>query len=76
MTSTRNKRESNRRLLSQLDDFDRDVIIGNVASGGQQSVVVNEGTVDREITVKNRGNNLTGNENMVSVQTVERCLNK
>ena len=32
MVSSRKKRQSNRRLLSQLDEFDQDVIIGNVAS--------------------------------------------
>ena len=29
MVSTRKKKQSNRRLLSQLDDFDQDMIIGN-----------------------------------------------
>ena len=32
MVSTRKKRQSNRRLLSQLDDFDQDIIIGNAAN--------------------------------------------
>ena len=32
MVSTRTKRQSNRRLLSQLDDFDQDMIVGNAAS--------------------------------------------
>ena len=32
MVSTRKKRQSNRRLLSHLDDFDQDMVIGNVAS--------------------------------------------
>ena len=43
MVPTRKKRQSNRRLLSQLDDFDRDMIIGNAVSERQQNIVVNEG---------------------------------
>ena len=51
MVSTRKKRQSNRRLLSQLDDFDQDMIIGNAASVRQESIVVNEGTNGRDFTV-------------------------
>ena len=47
MVSTREKRQSNRRLLSQLDGFDQDIIIGNIASERQENIVVNEGTNDR-----------------------------
>ena len=32
MVSTRKEKESNRRLLSELDDFDQDFIIGNALS--------------------------------------------
>ena len=32
MVSTRKKKQSNRRLLSQLDDFDQDFLFGNVAT--------------------------------------------
>ena len=46
MVSTRNKRQSNKRLLSELDDFDQDMVIGNAASEGQENVVVNEDTND------------------------------
>ena len=76
IVSTRKKRQSNRRLLSQSDDFDKDVIIGNAASSRQQCVVVIEGTVDHENTVNNTGSNLTANENLVNVQTLERCFNE
>ena len=41
MVFDRKKRQSDKRLLNQLDDFDRDVIIGNAASGRQQNLVVN-----------------------------------
>ena len=74
MISTRKKKQSNRRLLSQLDDFDRDIIIGNAANERQQNVV-DEGTVDEEYESYNTGSNLTTNENLVKVQTLERCLN-
>ena len=42
MVSTRKKRQSNKRLLSQLDDFDQDIIIGNATSDRQENVVANE----------------------------------
>ena len=51
MVSTRKKRQSTRRLLSQLDDFDQDMIIGNAASGRQKSIVVKEGANGRDFTV-------------------------
>ena len=49
MASNRKKRQSNKRLLSQLDDFEQDIIIGNTASESQENTVVNEVTKDREI---------------------------
>ena len=51
MACTRKKRQSNKRLLSQLDDFDQDMNIGNAASKRQENVVVNEGTNDQAFTV-------------------------
>ena len=42
MVSTRKKRQSNRSLLSHLDDFDQDMIIGNAVSERQENIVVNE----------------------------------
>ena len=51
MVSTRKKRQSNKRFLSQLDDFDRNMIIGNDVSERQESVVVNKSTVDRDFTL-------------------------
>ena len=44
MVSTRKKRQSNRRLLSQLDNFDQDNIIGNAASESQENTVVDKST--------------------------------
>ena len=76
MVSTHEKRESNRRLLSQLDDFDQDMIIGNDASERQENIVVNEGTKDRDFTVGTSSNNIAINENAMNVKTLERCFNE
>ena len=76
MVSTRKKRQSNKRLLSQLDDFDQDIIIGNTASERQEITVVNEGTKDRYFTVDTSSNNLAIKENTVNVKTLERCFNE
>ena len=57
MVSTRKKKQSNRRLLSQLDDFDQDMIIGNITSERQENIVVDEGTNDRDFTVGTSSNN-------------------
>ena len=76
MVSTRKKRQSNRRFLSQLDDFDHDMIIGNTASTRQENIVINEGTDDRDFTVGTSSNNTVINENVVNVKTLERCFNE
>ena len=74
MVSTRKKRQSNRRLLSQLDDFDQDMIIGNAVSERQGNTVVNEGTNDRDFTVGTSSNNPVVNGNAMNVKTLERCF--
>ena len=51
MVSTHKRRQSNRRLLSQFDDFDQDMIFGNAVSERQENTVVNEGTNDRGFTI-------------------------
>ena len=76
MVSTRKKRQSNKRFLSQLDDFDRDMIIGNAVSGRQENVVVNEGTNDQNFTVGTSSNDSIVNGNAMSVKTLERCFNE
>ena len=76
MDSTRKKRQSNRRLLSQLDDFDQDLIIGNAVSERQENVVVNEGTNDLNFTVSTSSNDPIVNGNAMSVKTLERCFNE
>ena len=76
MVSTRKKRQSNKRLLSQLDDFDQDMIIGNTASKRQENVVVNEGFNDQDFTVgtSNVSSIIIGN--VLNVKTLERCFNE
>ena len=76
MVSTRKKRQSNKRLLSQLDDFEQDVFIGNAASKRQENVAVNEGTNDQEFTVGTSYDSSTVNGNSMSVKTLERCFNE
>ena len=75
MVSTRKKRQPSKRLLSQLDDFDQDMIIDNTASERQENVVVNKSTNDRGFTVSNFSNNTAVNESAVDVKTLERCFN-
>ena len=67
-------RKQNRRLLSPLDDFDQNVIIGNAVSSGKQNVVVNSSPSDRELTVNSVGGISTTNETTVKFQTLENCL--
>ena len=76
MVSTRKKRQSNKRLLSQLDDFDQDMIIGNAASERQENVVVNEGTNDQDFTVGTSNVSSIVDENALNVRTLERCFNE
>ena len=76
MVSTRKKRQSNKKLLSQLEEFDQDTIIGNAASERQENVVVNEGTNHRDFTVSNSSNSTAVNESAMNVKTWERCFNE
>ena len=75
MVSTRKKRQSNKSLLSQLDDFDQDMIIGNTASESQENVVVNGGTNDQDFTVGTSNVSTAMNNNAMTVKTLERCFN-
>ena len=76
MVSTRKKRQSNKRLLSRLDDFDQDMIIGNTASERQENVVVNEGTNDQDFTVGTSNVSTAMNKTAMTVKTLERCFNE
>ena len=76
MVSTRKKRQSNKRFLDQLDDFDQDMIIGNTASERQENVVVNEGTNGQDFTAGTSNISSIVNENALNVKTLERCFNE
>ena len=76
MVSTCKKRQSNRRLFSQLDDFDQDIVIGNAAIEKRENFMVNEGTNDRDFSVGTFSKNLTTNEITVNMKTLERCFNE
>ena len=67
MVSTRKKRQTNRKLLSQSDDFNQDTIICNAAGERQENIAVNERTIDRVFNVGTSGNNSAINENTVNV---------
>ena len=70
------KRQSDRKLLSQLDDFDQDMIIGDAAGERQESIVANEGTNGRDFTFGTSSINTAINESIMKVKTLERCFNQ
>ena len=76
MVSTRKKKQSSRKLLSQSDDFDQDFFIGNTVSDRQENATVIEGTCDHEFTVGFSANNLMTNQNTVNVKTFQRYFLK
>ena len=76
MVCTRKKRQPNRRLLSQLDDFDQDMNIGNAASERQENTVVNGSNDGRDFTINTSNNDSVVNGNAMSVKTLERCFNE
>ena len=51
------------------------VNFSDAENNGQQSAVVNDGTEDRNLTVKCNSSNVTANEDTVDDQTLERCFN-
>ena len=69
MISTRKKRWSNKRLLSQLDDFDQDVFNGNAINSRQENTTVNESSGDQENTVGNSNSCPALIENLVDAKT-------
>ena len=74
MVWTRKKKQSNRRLHSQVDDSDQDIIIDNTMRIRQENGKIREGTVDQEFTVHNSDIYPTANENLVNVKTLERLF--
>ena len=67
MVSSRKKKPSSRRFLSQLDGFDQNNVIGNTLNNRQDHARVNEGTSGQQITIDNPGTDLAANENLVNV---------
>ena len=76
MFSTRKKKQSNRRFLGQLDDFDQDMIIGNAFNERQEITVANEGNNDRDFTNGISSNNSAVNGNAMNAKSLERCFNE
>ena len=76
MVSTSKKRQSNRRLLSQLDDFDQDVFISNSVGDTQGNATIKEGKGDQDFTVGTSDKNSRTNENTVNVKILEIVLMK
>ena len=76
MVSTPKKRQSSRRRLSQLNDFDQDMIIANAVSARLEYTVVNEGSNDRDFTVGTFSKVSVVNGNAMSVKTLEKCFNE
>ena len=76
MVSTTKKRQSSKRLLSQLDDFDQDLIIGNTTSERRENVVANGGVDDQDFTGGTSNVSSIVNENALNVKTFERCFNE
>ena len=76
MVSTRKKRQSSKRLLSQLDDFDQDLIIGNTTSERRENIVANGGVDDQDFTGGTSNVSSIVNENALNVKTLERCFNE
>ena len=68
--------QSNRRLLSQLDDLDQGIVIGNAISKRQENTAVYESAGDQDFTVDKPGSSLAANEDLVKMKTLESCFNK
>ena len=64
------------KLLSRLDNFGQDMIIGNTVRESQENAVVNERTIDRDFTVGTSKDVSVINGNVMSMKTLERCFNE
>ena len=74
MVSTWNERQHNKRVFSQLIDFDRDIFLGDTACCEEQDVVVNGGLADREFVFFKNDGLAVADENTVDLQRLERSL--
>ena len=76
MVSTRKKRQLKRRLLSQLDYFEQDMIIGSAVGERQENTVVNESTNGQDFTVGTSNDSSIVNGNVMNVKNLERFFNE
>ena len=76
MVSTCKKRQSSKRLFSQLDNFDQNVIIGNAMNNRQENTTVNESTADQDFTVGNTDVGQVVNEHVVNVKRLDRSFSE
>ena len=73
MFSTHKKGQPNRRLLSQLDGFDQDIVIGNAASERQKTLWSKKILMTMILPLVPLA---ITNENTVNVKILERCFNE
>ena len=76
MVATRKIRQSKRRLLFELDDFDQKFIIGNTVCERRANTSVNEGTSGLDFNVGTSVSSLMTTDNTVDVKTLENVLLK
>ena len=69
MVSTRKKKQPNKRLPSQLDEFDQNIFFGKNMSGSFKKLTAREGTADQKFTVGNSKSYPPINENLMNVKT-------
>ena len=74
LLSTRKKNQQSKRLLSQSDDFDQDVFIGDTVSSGRQDSVLHNRQSDWELTINNNNSPSIANENAMDVQMLEKNI--
>ena len=74
MVSTRKKRYQSRRLLSQLDEIDQNVIFGDAMKIERQNVLISSGFTECEFTVITNASKSLTKENAVDVLTLEECF--
>ena len=70
------KRQSTRRLVSQIDDFDQDVIFGNTMNIRQETTMVNGSSAGQGFTVGNSDKGVGVIEYVVKVKVLERCFDE
>ena len=72
MVWTPKKKQQNKKVFSQLEHFEQDVIMADAMGSARQNAVVNNGLADWEFNVKNKNSSAVANENVVDVETLKR----